>query len=472
MEINLLEITTVELLEKFGAGNHKPGSGSAAAFQGMLSAKLLITVISLTNEEKRRNTYKTILPQLLVFDNDIQQRIFPELTKLFHEDAIQFGKTITAREKRDNETDILKNNRLGKTALNELKVSIEIPLMIGKLCIELAEISELVFEEGFQSARGDSQVALSGAVAALAGCLSIIQLNLLSFGSDEYNWTSKIIAHAKKLKTKYQELNKSATAKIETLEREVDSRIQLHSEVDKLLQRVKIKSKLSNRDIEKAASNLQNLMWIHKKTIWTSNVPNHPTMVLKPSIVFKKALGYKYSLTGNMGLLEKNNKYSEIAGLIDQKEKIVLVSNEYDEYIQNFTAAHELGHALLHKQSIMHRDRPTDGTGNIEKRSLLEIEADKFATYFLMPAKIVEQTFKELFLTDKFIINEDTAFLLTNDSSTNKLKIRCKNLRGLSLKLASSQRYNDKSFLSISELFNVSPTAMAIRLEELELIEF
>ncbi|MBU2269497.1 MAG: cyclodeaminase/cyclohydrolase family protein, partial [Bacteroidetes bacterium] len=55
--MNLLAITAEELLEKFGSGGHKPGSGSAAALQGMLSAKLLITVISLTNEPKRREKY-------------------------------------------------------------------------------------------------------------------------------------------------------------------------------------------------------------------------------------------------------------------------------------------------------------------------------------------------------------------------------------------------------------------------------
>ena len=52
METDLLEKTVNELMEKFGAGNHKPGSGSAAAFQGMVSAKLISTVISLTAEEK------------------------------------------------------------------------------------------------------------------------------------------------------------------------------------------------------------------------------------------------------------------------------------------------------------------------------------------------------------------------------------------------------------------------------------
>lgn len=472
MNINLLEITTEELLEKFGAGNHKPGSGSAAAFQGMLSAKLLVTVISLTNDEKRRDKYKSILPQLLEMDSKIQQHIFPDLTKLFQEDAIQFGKTITAREERDKEVDLFKKNRLGRTALNELKISIEIPLRIGKLCIELAEISEIVFDKGFQSARGDSQVALSGSLAGLAGCISIIQLNLLSFGSDEYSWKTKTITKAKKLKSRYENLNKSATEKIETLEKEVDSKAVLHYEVDKLLKGLKTKSKLENIHIEKAASDLQNLMWIHKKTIWELNVPDHPTKVLKPSMVFKKALGFSYSLTDNIGILEINNELSEIAGLIDQKEKIVLVSNSYDKNIQNFTAAHELGHAVLHKQTIMHRDKPIDGITKIGRRSLEERQADKFASYFLMPSKLLEQIFTEMFFTNKFSINENTAFYLTNDPSISKLRSKCKNLRGLALKLASTERYNGQSFLSISKLFNVSKTAMAIRLEELELLEF
>jgi hypothetical protein len=37
MTEKLTEIATGKLLEKFGAGDHKPGSGSASALQGMLS---------------------------------------------------------------------------------------------------------------------------------------------------------------------------------------------------------------------------------------------------------------------------------------------------------------------------------------------------------------------------------------------------------------------------------------------------
>lgn len=465
MEINLLESTTERLLEKFGAGNHKPGSGSAAAFQGMLSAKLLVTVISLTNEEKRRDKYKTVLPQLLKMETAIHERIFPNLTSLFHKDAIQFGKTINAREKRDQEKDLFKKNKLGKKALDELRVSTEIPIQIAELCIELAEIAEFVFEKAFQSARGDSQVGFSGSVAGLAGCLSIIQLNLLSFGCDECMWTSKVINQAKELKHRYQELNEIANAKIASLEKEVGDKAILYKEIDTLKNSLKGKSKLKNTDIEKAAYDLQKILWRHRKTLWPNDLPEHPVKLLKPSIVFKKGLGYSFHTT-------PTDNHPEIAGIIDQKDKIVLISNKYDKNVQNFTAAHELGHALLHKQTVMHRDRPIDGSSTKDYLDPLETQANKFATYFLMPEKLVKQIFKELFLTDKFIINEDTSFSLINTTSTKKLRAKCKNLQGLALKIASTERYNNKSFQSLSKLFSVSPTAMAIRLEELGLVEF
>lgn len=156
MKINLLEITTDELLEKFGAGKHKPGSGSAAALQGMISSKLLTTVISLTNMPKRQKRYQKVLPVLLEMDSKIRNNIFPELTRLFQEDAIQFDKAITTRTARDKEEDVIKSNLLGIKALEELKLSIEIPIEITKLCIELSEISDYVFDNAFQGARGDS----------------------------------------------------------------------------------------------------------------------------------------------------------------------------------------------------------------------------------------------------------------------------------------------------------------------------
>jgi Zn-dependent peptidase ImmA (M78 family)/formiminotetrahydrofolate cyclodeaminase len=471
MNINLLEITTDELLEKFGAGKHKPGSGSAAALQGMLTAKLLTTVISLTNLPKRQNKYGKYLPNLLKMDEKIKKRIFPKLTELFQEDAIQFDKAITARKERDNENDVVKSNLLGKKALKELKGAIDIPIEITKLCIELAEIADYVFDNAFQGARGDSQVALSGAVAGIAGCLSIIQLNLLSFGSDEYSWTSKINTETKKLKKRFIELNKIAESKIEKLENEVSAKAQLYKDVDKLLRDLKSKTKLTYKEIEVAASDFQNLLWKHKELIWVNNTPNHPAKVLQPGIALKKALAYNFVQVEKLDIIDDEYGTFETAGIIDQKDRIVLVSNNFDKNTQNFTTAHELGHALLHKQAVLHRDRPINGTSDKFKRNITERQADKFATNFLMPAKLVKNEFVEMFQTERFIIDELTAFNLIKDSPS-KLRNDCKNLRGLALKLASSERYNNQSFVSIAELFNVSFSAMAIRLEELGLVEY
>ena len=471
METNLLGITTQELLDKFGAGNHKPGSGSAAAFGGMLSAKLLATVISLTNEKKRRNYYKSALPKLLKLSDRIETDIFPALTRLFHEDAIQFGRTISAREARDNEQNLFLRNKLDIISLEELKESIEIPFTISKLCIELAEISEFVFDNAFQSARGDSHVALSTAVAGIAGCLSIINLNLISFGKNYKNWASTKIAAALKLKETYQKLNNTAIIKIEILETEVIRSQELYEKADELIEKARSKGKLSDVEIENTAKELQNLIWKYRDVIWNKNVPDHPANILRPDKAIKKVLDYEFAVTEKIGLLTDNGKYSNIAGLINQNEKIILISDEYDKKIQNFTAAHELGHALFHEQTVMHRDRPLNGSRRSGPKTIQEQQADKFASYFLMPKKEVVREFIELFGQDKFIINEQNSFDLIRESPAKLMK-KTKNLRDLSLKIASTTRFANRNFLSLSELFNVSNTAMAIRLEELGLVEF
>lgn len=471
MSVNLLTISTEKLLEKFGAGNHKPGSGSAAAFQGMISAKLLVTVISLTNEDKkdRRTIYKSWLPNLLKMESEINDRIFPKLAELFEEDSVQFGKTINSRKERDLVTDPVHHNHLSRQALKELKIAIDIPIIISKLCIELSEIAEYVFDNGFKSARGDSQVAFSGAVSALAGCISIIQLNLLSFGSDEYNFITEITSEIDKLKLIHQKLNAAANDKIEILGKEFRDKATLYKEINYLLTEIRIKKNLSDIDIEANVIRLQRLIWKYRTKIWKKNVPKHPLEILKPSMVLKKTLGYEYAIV-DLENVQTENRESNVAGIIDQPNKLVLISDKFNRSTQNFTAAHELGHAILHKQAIMHRDRPQDGA-TTGKRDNEEFQADRFATYFLMPKKQVEKIFEELFLTSKFVINENSAFNLTKDSPT-KLKSSCKNLRGLSRKLASAETYNNEHFKSISELFGVSVETMAIRLEELVLLEY
>ncbi len=87
-----------------------------------------------------------------------------------------------------------------------------------------------------------------------------------------------------------------------------------------------------------------------------------------------------------------------------------------------------------------------------------------------MPEKQVRLAFRDMFLTDCFELSEDTAFAL-NAGSLDSLRDRCRTLRDLSRMLASTTQYNGVHFNPMARQFGVSVEAMAIRLEELELLQ-
>lgn len=468
MAKDLLDETVNELMKKFGAGEHKPGSGSAAAFNGMVSAKLISTVIILTADEKRRHLYAKNINELLYFQNEIENRIYPRLTQLFIEDSIQFDKTIQSRKARDLEKDEFVKNQLRRQALEELKISINLPFEIAFLCKELAEIAAFVFDNGFTSARGDSQVGLSSSVSAIAGCISIIRLNILSFNSDEYNYCKEVVEKVNNLDKDYNILSKIADSKIEVLREEFNLKIPLFEGMNKLI--IKYKDTIRNYQIEDCARELQNLIWENKHLIWKKEVPSSHLEILSPRMILKNAMGYDYFSSTTYGYKEDDAQV-EVLGIIDQPNKIVAVSNNYSEQIQKFTAAHELGHALLHQQSIMHRDIKSDDNGHLAPRDKSEIQADKFAAYFLMPTKLVKIEFQKRFSSDLFKIDENSAFKF-GGRNISELKKECKNIRGLSMKLASTNLFGGENFISLSEMFNVSIVSMARRLEELNLLEY
>jgi len=222
----------------------------------------------------------------------------------------------------------------------------------------------------------------------------------------------------------------------------------------------------SHIEIELRARNLLKKIWQNRNIIWSNAIPSNPIDMLDPVIALKFS-GYDCDLDETLGQFYSYGKLIEVAGTIDKSSAKVRISRQFKNNIQNFTAAHELGHALLHQASGLHRDRPLDGA-NIS-RDAVELEADKFATFFLMPKNLVKTTFEKFFLTDKFLLNEETAFALGLGDFI-ELKKKVKTLRQLSKMLASAEHYNGRHFISIANQFRVSTGALAIRLEELELL--
>lgn len=464
----LKDISTGKLLEKFGAGNHKPGSGSASALQGMLSAQLIRTVIELTKEPKRQKTYSEYIPEFLRIEHEINSRIYNSLEGLFQRDSEEFDQVIKLREARDNQKDLLRKRELKLEAQNALIISTETPIEIAELCLELVEFANYIFDNGFKSARGDSGVAINSAISAVASCLSIIELNLISVPMNER--TEKIRERKTLIKSKYVELSSNSTRTLNILEEEAAKSKNFYENILKFQKGNLADSAKTNSEIEMVVRDLQNTLWLQREKIWKTELSEHLIDMLKPNVVLEKIMNYVYITPDALGTYNQSGVTFEVAGLINKREKVVEISKNFPEETQNFTAAHELGHAILHRQSVMHRDKPIDGSLNISK-SREETQADKFATYFLMPAKTIRKVFLKYFETSKFIINEDSV-LAIRGGSTQALRYKCQNKRGLGRLLASTDYFAGESFNSLAKLFNVSIETMAIRLEELDLLDF
>ncbi len=223
----------------------------------------------------------------------------------------------------------------------------------------------------------------------------------------------------------------------------------------------------SEDELEQRASKIQSFIWKNRHKIWRASIPSDPVDMLDPTLALK-LLGYESRYSDTLGEFFSKGKLIEVAGIVDHESRAVTLSQRYPIVIRNFTAAHELGHTALHEESGLHRDKPLDGSS--PSRNRVEQEADKFATFFLMPENLVRTRFRKQFLSSNFLLNESTSFALGYVDYT-VVKKELKTLRQLSRKLASTEYYNGKHKISLAQQFKVSIETMAIRLEELELIQ-
>ena len=179
----LMTIPAGRLLDKFGSGTHAPGSGSAAALMGILSAKLIITVGKLT---LKKNKYRDDHSKIQYINDRIEKDVEPELKKLFDDDARIFDEVIKLRVARDKATDRNEKKRLGEQANNRLRVATDIPIRICELSLRLIDHGTAMFDMGFKAARGDSGAAVSSAVAGAMSAIFVVSLNLRSFKQSEW----------------------------------------------------------------------------------------------------------------------------------------------------------------------------------------------------------------------------------------------------------------------------------------------
>ena len=218
-KIDYLKLPTDELLQKFGEGSHVPGSGSAAAFSGLLGVELLKTVCKLTLTREQERYVKVRRDVELMLEKIEESR--ENLVNLFQEDAECFNKVSIYRTQRDKARNNGNNKEADKIARLEndlMKEATEIPLKIARECLTLVDFGFSIFEIGFQSARGDSGVAISNFLSAISGSLFVTLLNIKT--RRESAWTKKLRTEAEVVGQSYSSKQKLALTKVLDLYKE------------------------------------------------------------------------------------------------------------------------------------------------------------------------------------------------------------------------------------------------------------
>lgn len=110
-------------------------------------------------------------------------------------------------------------------------------------------------------------------------------------------------------------------------------------------------------------------------------------------------------------LTDKLNEKISGAIIFDEGAFTILINKTKPQTRQNFTIAHELGHYFLHQEELKNEHKgilideeySLDGTTNILlredqpiTRTRIEIEANNFAASLLMPEKVVRRVWESI----------------------------------------------------------------------------
>lgn len=222
------------------------------------------------------------------------------------------------------------------------------------------------------------------------------------------------------------------------------------------------------RQIENEAIRLRHEIWDRRAHFWPGRQP-HPLEVLDPQTA-ARVLGVDLQYFHELSFALPQQRFAT-AGLLDRPNNKIAIARCYGSEIALFTAAHELGHFLLHKEKlVLHRDMPISGLDQVPADPL-EREANYFAGVYLMPTEFLTKVFKARFGSAPFVFDHAAAHYLRPGDVASLLH-PYPGSRARSVALASAQTYAGRAFgSSLAQFFKVSVASMAIRLRELEIVQ-
>jgi hypothetical protein len=195
-----------------------------------------------------------------------------------------------------------------------------------------------------------------------------------------------------------------------------------------------------------------------------------PMQMIEPECV-AAFLGYDFAYVSTLGSWGSGRSRFEIAGLVDQQRRIIRISENFPRQVGRFTAAHEIGHiALCHPGMVIHRDRPVYDIAGVGQDPH-EREANYFAACLLAPRRLLEDEYQKRFdIGPPLPLTDAIAFNLCGQSAHALMRAGPSSYQFVAA-IANARSFNGRHFRSLAETFNVSVSAMAIRLRELRLVQ-
>lgn len=224
---SLLSKPATELLTAFGSGKASPGSGSAAALMGLLSAKLILTVCSIS---KNKTECKKDHAAFDIISSKIRDDIEPRLRQLFESDAKIFDRVVALRRLRDQAVSSKEKSDYSRESNELLETATDCAFEITELCMRLIDHGTITFENGWHAVRGDSGAAISAAVSGVMSGIFIISLNLKTLKDRKYSHDK--IEKCNELYTLLQSKQATAFKCVTSINAEAITAIQLELGVD------------------------------------------------------------------------------------------------------------------------------------------------------------------------------------------------------------------------------------------------
>ncbi len=188
----LLDLRAGKLMEEFGAGRPTPGSGSAAALQGVFGSNMVLAICQLTNTRAKQVTRRL---EAQYISDVIRRRHLGALEELVQKDNDVFAEAMAARMKLQS----AKTGRrsLAQLASGRLRAATELPIAIADHCLEVARLGMQMFDIGYSAARGDAGAGISAAIAGATTALCVVYQNMTKFRRGR--WASKVLRRCEEI---------------------------------------------------------------------------------------------------------------------------------------------------------------------------------------------------------------------------------------------------------------------------------